>query len=568
MQGRNPKVSRRRGFSCFQVLFGFVFFALGLVACGVITYTWIQESRTRFWVKTPCTIIDGRIEETSDHQGGFSFQPHIRYSYEFGGKPHTSDRVAPTTMIEDDYADAQEILDAFPAGEAAFCYVDAGDPAQAVLRHGSLWMILIALFPLIFVVVGLGIMLGGRTSGEKETTPLSSDTSRALPSWAVRLFFGVFAIVGLGAGWSFFVVPATHLHRSASWERVPCTVVWSQVRTHSGDEGDTYSVNILYSYEFNGRSYKSNRYDFFPGSSSGYQSKQAIVSGHPAGHRTTCLVNPGQPREAVLTREASGSLLLGLIPLMFFVIGSAGLLFYRSEAPPAAAALPRGSAAAVRDGTPSRATPDGPVMLYSKTGPGLRVAISIGICLFWNGILSFPATEIIQSFQKGRPEWFLTFFMTPFFLVGLGMAGYVVYTVLAYFNPRIEIAVGTSAVPLGGEIRLKWRLHGRAGRIRRFLLAVEATEAATYQQGTSTTTDKEVFFRRTVFESEDPREFASGKAIFAVPRNSMYSFDAPNNKIIWELVVTGEIPRWPDLDERFELTILPLPANQEGPADA
>lgn len=568
MQGRNQEERRRHGFSCFQVLFGFVFFALGLLACGVLTYTWIQENRTRFWVKTPCTVIDSRIEEVSDHQGGFSFQPRIRYSYEFGGKPHTSDRVAPTTVIEDDYADAQEVLDTFPIGEAAFCHVDPGDPAQAVLRHGASWMILIALFPLIFVAVGLGIMLGGRTSGEKETTPLSSDASRALPSWAVRLFFGVFAIVGLGAGWAFFVVPATNLHRSASWERVPCTVEWSQVRTHSGDEGDTYSVNILYSYEWKGRPYKSNRYDFFPGSSSGYQSKQDIVSNHPTGHRTTCLVNPDKPREAVLTREVSGSLLLGLIPLLFFAIGSAGLLFYRGESQPAPSGLPRGRTGTASDGAPSRETTDGPVMLRSKTGPGLRVAISIVVCLFWNGILSFPAVEIIQNFQKGRPEWFLTLFMTPFFLVGLGMVGYVGYTVLAYFNPRIEIAVGTSAVRLGGEIRLKWRLHGRAGRIRRFLLAVEATEAATYQQGTSTTTDREVFFRQTVFESEDPREFSSGKAIFVVPRNSMYSFDAPNNKIIWELVVTGDIPRWPDLDERFELTILPLPANKEGPADA
>jgi len=270
----------------------------------------------------------------------------------------------------------------------------------------------------------------------------------------------------------------------------------------------------------------------------------------------------------VLTRESSGSLLLGLIPLMFFAVGSAGLLFYRGETPSAPVGLSRGRTATIPNGAPFRGTADGPVMLRSKIGPGLRVVVSIGICLFWNGILTFPATEIIQSFQKGRPEWFLTFFMTPFFLVGLGMMAYVAYTVLAYFNPRIEIAVGTSAVPLGGEFRLKWRLHGRAGRIRKFVLGIEATEAASYRRGTSTVTDKEVFFRQTVYESEDSREFSSGKVVFMVPRGSMYSFDAPNNKIIWELVVTGEIPRWPDLDERFELTILPQPTEQEDAGDA
>ncbi|HOT28504.1 MAG TPA: DUF3592 domain-containing protein [Candidatus Ozemobacteraceae bacterium] len=560
MQRTNPGPGRRRGVSCFQALFGFVFCALGLAACGVLTWTWIQENRTRFWEKTPCTIIDGRIEEASDHQGGFSFRPRIRYSYEFGGKPYISDRVAPTEVIEDDYADAQELLDAFPAGNAAFCRVDPGDPAQAVLRHGSPWTILIALFPLIFVAIGLGVMRGGRTDDGKETAPISSTSSRTLPPWAVRLLFGVFALVGMGIGWSLFVVPAINIHRSASWKRVPCTVLQSQVRTHSGDDGDTYSVNILYSYEWNGRPYKSNRYDFFQGSSGGYLSKQAIVNKHPAGHRTTCLINPDQPREAVLTREASGNLLPGLIPLLFFMVGSAGLLLYRGEAPAASACLPRGRTAIHPAG--------GPVILHSKIGPGLRVAVSIGICLLWNGILTIPASEILQSFQKGRPEWFMAVFMTPFFLVGLGMAGYVIYTALAYFNPRIEIAVGASAVPLGGEIRLKWRLHGRAGRIRKFLLGIEASEAATYRRGTSTVTDTEVFFRQIVFESEDPREFSSGKAVFAIPRNSMHSFDAPNNKIVWELVVTGEIPRWPDLGERFELTILPLPAEQENSGDA
>jgi hypothetical protein len=38
----------------------------------------------------------------------------------------------------------------------------------------------------------------------------------------------------------------------------------------------------------------------------------------------------------------------------------------------------------------------------------------------------------------------------------------------------------------------------------------------------------------------------------------MHSFNTPNNKIIWTLHLHGSIPRWPDVDLEFPLTVLPL----------
>jgi hypothetical protein len=37
----------------------------------------------------------------------------------------------------------------------------------------------------------------------------------------------------------------------------------------------------------------------------------------------------------------------------------------------------------------------------------------------------------------------------------------------------------------------------------------------------------------------------------------MHSFSANNNKIIWTLTVKGEISRWPDVDESFDVTVSP-----------
>jgi len=42
----------------------------------------------------------------------------------------------------------------------------------------------------------------------------------------------------------------------------------------------------------------------------------------------------------------------------------------------------------------------------------------------------------------------------------------------------------------------------------------------------------------------------------------MHSFESPHNKITWFVKVTGDIPRWPDIDEAFPIRIRPLPPLQ------
>ena len=37
----------------------------------------------------------------------------------------------------------------------------------------------------------------------------------------------------------------------------------------------------------------------------------------------------------------------------------------------------------------------------------------------------------------------------------------------------------------------------------------------------------------------------------------MHTFVAPHNKVLWTLAVAGEIARWPDVAEEFELLVLP-----------
>jgi hypothetical protein len=131
-----------------------------------------------------------------------------------------------------------------------------------------------------------------------------------------------------------FVVPVVRLLLAYSWTATPCTIVSSSyhqqmtsVRTRRGgrDVDETrpeYIPDVTFTYAVAGHAYQSTRYDF--SSAHGYMQTgdaQAVVSRYPPKARVTCYVNPSDPSQAVLVREATRSLVLGLFPMAFFGLG-------------------------------------------------------------------------------------------------------------------------------------------------------------------------------------------------------------------------------------------------------
>ena len=50
-----------------------------------------------------------------------------------------------------------------------------------------------------------------------------------------------------------------------------------------------------------------------------------------------------------------------------------------------------------------------------------------------------------------------------------------------------------------------------------------------------------------------------GRVQLGVPECTAHSFNAFHNKIRWVLRIHGEIERWPDVDEEYEILVLPRP---------
>jgi hypothetical protein len=155
----------------------------------------------------------------------------------------------------------------------------------------------------------------------------NNSSKKVSPAGAI-IFFLLFFGMGSLFEYIIFIYPMGRCYEAKNWLETPCHIISSQVKSHHGSKGgNTYSVDMNFSYEFNNHKYISNRYDFTLGSSSGYDSKAAVVNNYPPGKDTLCYVNPAAPNEAVISRDIDKVLyFIALFPLIFIIIGLVGLV--------------------------------------------------------------------------------------------------------------------------------------------------------------------------------------------------------------------------------------------------
>ena len=357
------------------------------------------------------------------------------------------------------------------------------------------------------------------------------------------IFGLLFFLMGAAFFYFAFGKGVVKLYQARDWTPTPCTILSSEVQSH----GDTYSIEVRFSYSVNDKSYESNRYDFVEGSSSGYDSKAKVVRSIPPGSRTTCYVNPQNPSDAVLERGFTSDMYFALIPLLFATIGFIGMYF----------AIASKVNLSGRSKTDVSVVPESRGMKV-KSSPMARFIGRLFVALFWNGIVSIFVWQAVKAYQSGDPDYFLMIFLIPFVLVGLGLIAGVGYSFLGLFNPRVEVTVNPQEVALGSTINVSWKIEGSFERIKQFQIRLEGTEEAHYRRGTTNYTDREVFFTKEIFQTASAYNVGAGSVSVQIPEDSMHSLDTGNNKILWTIHINGSIHNWPDVSETHEITVLPL----------
>ncbi len=399
--------------------------------------------------------------------------------------------------------------------------------------------------------------------GERTDESIVKRASKAGSPGCVVGFFSIFALFGLAFLIPFFILPLARSLRAQSWPAVPCTIVESAVGVHGDSDGDTYSIDVRYTYELNGRTYEGTRYKFFGGSSSGREAKQAVIDQLPPGTHAACYVDPRDPASAVIDRGVGLEYLIGLVPMTFLAVGVGGMAWSlrvwrraRHRPPPPAPAPPGGGFTALGPSSPATAT-----TLKPKMGPVGRFLGILFVAAFWNGIVGIFAFHAYDGWRGGQLDGCLTIFLIPFGLIGLLLLAALPYQFLSLFNPRPSLELDRGGLLLGATSTLRWSFSGWPGRIRQLKLTIEAREEATYRRGTTSTTDKSIFYRATVLETEDRLSIPQGQVQVSLPADLAPSFEAPHNKIVWVLKVHGDIRTWPDVNEELNLPVLAL----EGP---
>jgi len=195
---------------------------------------------------------------------------------------------------------------------------------------------------------------------------------------------------------------------------------------------------------------------------------------------------------------------------------------------------------------------------FSRLGAVFGLAI---FGLIWNGIIGFVI--FLMSQERGGFSILMSLFLIPFVLIGVGTLLILVRQILVLANPLPIVVYSDNWIYPGSEFEVSWMMKGRVNRIKALTIFVEGIETVTYRQGTTTRTESNIFYRDKIVEIDQQDRIAQGFEVARIPQNTMHSFNAPNNKIQWQIRFEGEIPWWPDLSERFPLVILPPRSPQE-----
>lgn len=382
----------------------------------------------------------------------------------------------------------------------------------------------------------------------------SNNTSKAGGKGVGLLFGCVFFAAGAFFCWMMGLSPLLKSINSKDWIETSCIIDSSEVESHRSDDGTTYSVEISFHYTAKGQQYQSDTYNFSSASSSGRSGKAEVVARYPVGSEQTCWINPEDFSEAVISRDIPGIVYFAIPFSSIFMLiglavglGSTGL-------------LPKKWGISFNSRHKRVATEaSGTEKLKSKSsGIGKVIGITFVAC-FWNGIVSVFLVQLIKSYNSGHPDWFLTVFLIPFVLIGIGLILGIFHSLLALANPKLELTLSESSPALGDTVQLEWSATKPLTKVRNLKISLQGEEAATYRRGTNSTTDKSTFCHDIVLELDQPATQQRGTLELTIPVDSMHSFDSANNKITWQLSVHGEIPRFPDIKNIYPITVRPAP---------
>lgn len=396
---------------------------------------------------------------------------------------------------------------------------------------------------------------------------MSQNESPKVPKGKLLIGLALF-IGGCVATWFFSVKPILKTLDARDWPTVSCKIISAELETHTDSDGTSYTFDIDYQYTYNGKIYKSDKYAFIMQSKGNRKSKLNIVNEYKQTQNPLCYVNPESPSEAVLKRGFHKGLLFAIFPPGLALIG---LLVIGSQlAPPTPLPQIRKTK---KDWLPKIKIRAKSYHVLEKTPITLQgsriIPVLVGVLVLnivWNIIVLEVLLEVYQWIANG------TFFenasvtlIVP--AMSIFFAFTAVYLALALFNPCPIIQISAESIPLGSTALVGWSFRGRTSSIKHLTLTLRAKEWIQYSTSSgksrNTKTQENSFYQMQLIDTTNPDEIRTGQVGIIIPEDTMHSFEAKDNKIIWQIVIRGVVHFWPDIKNEFKIAVVPTGMSQE-----
>jgi hypothetical protein len=183
------------------------------------------------------------------------------------------------------------------------------------------------------------------------------------------------------------------------------------------------------------------------------------------------------------------------------------------------------------------------------------------LVLLWYGVVAVAGRNVWTSFLTGKPDWNGGALMLLFVVLGLILIKHSVYSFLSLFSPRPTISLENTSICLGDTVTLHWQFFGSIGSLRTVEINLVGQEKTYVQCRGRRRAITETFAHVSIFESTSG--LAAGQAHFIVPKNSMHSFEADGNEIVWSVEVSSLVQFWPDVVADFPIVVCPQRKNEQ-----
>jgi hypothetical protein len=583
------------------LLFGCVLFAFGFLLPVV------RSAAAISWQATPC-VIGSREEHDA----------RIVYTYEFDGREYTSERYDFNEGIVRGKRWWQAVVGRYSPGKEVFCYVNPSNPEQAVLQRRFVPEVLVTFIALLmFNVSVLGISKAlqyfrGRTGASARIVPtLSSSESMQGHDAAADLDDnehhpgGNIELRRDPGGTTIGIPPRGLIRGSGGWLSVSATALWTFVTVvmsvavvHEAIVGNLVRekgywpllvlipliglvANLFYVWHL-----ARLRTDLIVRNGKLTIHKSCLFGAREKQWRSSEIANV-RAASQTRTQSENESETIGLHQARLEVVSKQGtshkffvncdeaqLDWIADHVRKALTAKEQKAGAktdfVMADWLPKLTFESGPdecgKVTLRRDDSLMREFVSNTVCVvLCYGFVAFAGPGVVRNVVHGRPEWTAIVAVGAFAIGGLVLISRMLHSLLAFLSPRPLVKLSSASIALGDTVQLQWRFVGSQGALRSLEINLFGEEKTYVRCRGRRQAITEIFAQVPIVDLKScPR---SGDAELTVPRDTMHSFEASGNEIVWSVQVHAAIDYLPDVVADFPIVVLPRRCNQEPSRD-